>query len=154
MKTKIKVPVYWYNETKLELMQRIVNCRVMPIRLKKRIDAVIQSGLDYELLKLPNSEHKLPLDTLKKWLVNAEMERERLHQYEKDLIDFKEKYEPCRLEKGNLKAAKLDVRLKKQKESDFYDFKYVYLADMVEKYKLSNRQTDSLMNLMSKLNII
>ena len=146
------VPAIYYNEMVNEMARELMRLRSQPLMQQKRIDAVIASGLDYEIM---SNGHQVPLTKLMEFKANAEKDYEQ--NYERKFAEWKKykaTHEPINGLKGDLKAAKNAAQLRKMKTPSFTDTNYNYYHKLITTYFLSNKQSEDLMDFMMDLDII
>ena len=154
VKTKKSVPYKWYTEYCSELARDWWDSKYRPARQQKRIDDVIASGLDYEVMQ-GGAGHswQIPLSQLQGFLADA-LAVDVDAKY-KAWQDFKAKYEGVKGLQGNLRSAKMEAKLKKLKYPNFYDGqKYDFCGSLINRHYLSNKQADELMAYCMKIEIL
>jgi hypothetical protein len=147
---KKKVPYQWYREISVELGRAVLNVRPHIRQLQERIDKVIESGLGYEVHTIGQTVRHIPLEVLQEWLAQAPTYEVQSKRFK----EFKAKHIPVKGLQGNLMAAKWEIRYLVSVGKVRQDFRYTWLHKLADKYYLSNKQIDSLMNEFSKLNLI
>ena len=156
MKQKVKVPAKWYNEYVNDYADGIIQSMAKPSMQQKRIDAVIASGLDYEVMQ-GGAGHSwtIPLAKLYEFLESAKERAATVPKQRAKLAAFKAKYEPVKGLQGNLYEAKKQADKRKQRDPEFNDENnYHYLHFLMNKYKLCNEQTNKLMEHFIKIEVL
>lgn len=154
IKIKKPVPYKWYKECCNEMARSYFEAKMMPSRQQKRIDDVIASGLDYEVMQ-GGAGHswQIPLSKLRQYLADA-LAVDVDAKY-KAWQEFKATHEGIKGLQGNLPAAKMEAELKKLKNPSFDDSnKYDFYGMLINKYYLSDKQSEQLMVFCMKLGIL
>ena len=154
MKNKKPVPATWYNEMVNELARTFMQAKVKPKIQQDRIDAVLASGLDYEVIELNNGHKRhIPLSQLYEFLEDAKkVDVDKLFN---DWQNYKTTHYPVKGWKGDLRAAKIEAELKKTKNPKFSDANnYDFFNSLIHRYYLSDKQSEDLMAHFLKLNIL
>jgi hypothetical protein len=160
MATKIKattvkkVPYKWYKEVCNEMARSIMEAKAAPLRQQKRINAVIASGLDYEVMQ-GGAGHswQIPLSKLYQYLADAKAVD--VDAKIKAWKEFKATHEGVKGIEGNLRAAKMEAELKKLKYPKFDDSnKYDFFGKLINKHYLSNQQANKLMEFCANIGIL
>lgn len=147
---KILVPQTWYKEMANELARNCMDSKLHVIDLQNRIELMKVGTPSAHDVKM-----KITIEQLLSWLEKAENQENARKKYN----EFKAKYTPDKNIKGNLKEAKKEILTLIEKIMTVtsinspYD-PYHLIGVMDEKYFLSNKQIDSLMNFMSKRNLL
>ena len=130
-----------------------ITAKGMVRRQQSRIDAVLASGLDYEVMKGGNGKTwEIPLSKLYEYLEEAKkVDVDKLYN---DWQNYKANHYPVKGLKGDLRAAKIEAELKKLKNPKFYDRKYDYLHTLMNRYQLTENQTNKLMDYFVKIGIL
>jgi sulfite reductase beta subunit-like hemoprotein len=154
VKIKKPVPYQWYKEVCNEMARAYMEARIAPKRQMARITAVVESGLDYEVMH-GGAGHswQIPLSKLRGFLADslAVDVNGLLTAYE----EFKATHEGIKGLNGNLRAAKMEAELKKIKNPSFSDAEiYDYYGTLVNRHYLSNKQSDELMAFCMKIGIL
>lgn len=151
---KKPVPYKWYKECCNEMARDIMESTLRPAMQQKRIDAVIASGLDYEVMQgCAGYSWKIPLSKLQQYLADAKAVD--VNAKIKALQEFKATHEGIKGLGGNLRAAKMESELKKFKNPDFSDAEiYEYFGKLVNRHCLSNKQANELMAFCMKIEIL
>ena len=144
------LPYKYYKEYCGELARAYWDAKYAPQRQQKRIDDVIESGLDYEVMK---SIGQIPLSKLYEFLENAkEVDVDKMKEV---YLNFKNNHIGVKGLVGDLRAAKIEAELKKLKYPKSNDrFYYNFYGDLCERYMLTNNQADKLMSHFLKLEIL
>tara|TARA_R110000782_G_scaffold251014_1_gene338516 strand:- start:445 stop:909 length:465 start_codon:yes stop_codon:yes gene_type:complete len=153
MKTieKIQVPQDYYTEMVEALTRAYSQARTNPAKQKARINAIRQSGKDYEVM---NNGHKVSVEKIQRYY-NEALAID-VDKHEKELADFKEKYEPKLNMYGDLKSAYKDA-VKFRTENEYYndsENNYSLLHDVSHKYYLSEIQMTDLMERLMSLDLL
>jgi hypothetical protein len=143
---KKRVPEKWYKEMSNEYASHVLRAKPHIRQLQDRIKAIKESGLDYEIRKLGSTEHKISIE----FLENALKEAPTYEQQKKRWLDFKSKYEPVKGLEGNLKAAKLETENRILKGKLKFDGYYKQFHEISDKYYLSEKQMNILMDYFYK----
>lgn len=148
------LPYKYYKEVCGELARSYWDARHMPQRQQARIDAVIESGLDYEIMLLSNGNSwEIPLSKLIGFLedakaVNVDKMKEVYNTFKSSHIGIKGLV-------GDLRAAKIEAELKKLKYPNYTDeHHYNLYGQLCERYKLDNKQAEKLMVYFMKIEIL
>jgi hypothetical protein len=153
MKRQIPIPATYFYEYVAEQKIYIEQCKNKPTMQQSRIDSVLASGKDHEIMKMGTTEHKIPLSQLYKFLEDAKAVD--ISKLEKDLADFKKKYQPIKGLLGDLRAAKIEAELKKLKNPDFYDGQhYNFYSNLCMRYWLNDNQSLKLMDYLNEIKIL
>jgi len=144
-----KVPHLWYQEMVNSLARTYMDAKTRPAFQQRRIDAVIASGKDHEVMK---NGFIIPLTELQQFHRDAVKEAKTAPAKRQAWLDFKAKYTPDKNLKGNLTAAKLaaEVAFLKGRKTDY---RYSFLHKLMDRYKLSDKQTTQLMDHFDKIGI-
>lgn len=154
VKTKKPIPYTYFKEVCNEMARGIMEAKIAPSRQQRRIDAVIASGLDYEVMQ-GGAGHswQIPLSKLQQYLADALAVD--VDAKIKAWQEFKGSHEGIKGLQGNLRAAKNEAELKKIKTSSFTDDeKYDYFGALVGRHYLSNKQAEQLMAFCMKIEIL
>ena len=153
MKNKKPVPYTYYNEMCNELARAFMDAKSMPARQQKRIDDVIASGKDHEVMQGGNgTTWQIPLTKLYEYLEQAKAVD--VDAKYKEWQDYKATHEGIKGLKGYLSAAKTEAALKKMKYPDFFDSKYDFYHRLINKHYLSNNESEKLMSYLISINIL
>lgn len=154
VKNKKPIPYKYFNEVCCELARGYFDAKYAPTRQQKRIDEVIASGLDYEVMQGgAGYSWQIPLSQLQGFLADAlavDVDAKL-----KSWQDFKAKHKGVKGLNGNLRAAKIEAELKKTKNPKFSDANvYDYFGTMVNRHYLSNKQSDEFMAYCMEIEIL
>lgn len=154
IKTKKPVPYKWFKEVCNEMARAYMSAKYAPTKQQKRIDAVIASGLDYEVMQ-GGAGHswQIPLSQLQGFLSDAlAVDTDAmLNEYK----EFKASHEGVKGLEGNLKAAKMEAELKKLKYPKFDDSRnYDFFGKLMSKHYLCDNQATKLMEYFHQIEIL
>jgi hypothetical protein len=155
MKTQKPIPPSFYYEYIREQKEAILKTKKMVDLQQKRIAAVKASGLDFEIMKGGNGKTwEIPLTKLEKFKHEAEENLKKVPKMEEDLQKFINKHKPVNGLKGNLEAAIIEANYIKLLRPHFFDSKYNFYHKLIWKHFLTNAQSEKLMEVFVKLNIV
>ena len=147
------LPYKYYKEYCGELARAYFDAKMMPQRQQARIDACLESGLDYEVMQGGNSHSwKIPLSKLYGFLEEAKAVD--VGKIKEVYLNFKNNHIGIKGWVGDLRAAKIEAELKKLKYPNYFDEKYNFYGKLCKRYKLDNKQADNLMGYFVKLEIL
>ena len=147
------LPYKYYKEYCGELARAYWDAKMMPERQQKRIDDVIASGLDYEVMERPNGEGwRILLTELYGYLEKAKaVDIDKMREV---YLNFKNNHIGIKGLVGDLRASKIEAELKKLKYPDYFDSNYNFYGKLCERYNLDNKQAENLMGHFIKLEIL
>ena len=125
----------------------------MPQRQQKRIDTILESGLDYEVMQGGNGHSwQIPLSKLYEFLEEAKSVD--VDKIKETYDNFKNNHTGLKGWIGDLRAAKIEAELKKLKYPNYFDEQYTLYGKLCERYMLDNKQSEKLMAHFLKLEIL
>ena len=147
------LPYKYYKEYCGELARAYFDAKMMPERQQKRIDDVIASGLDYEIMQGGlGHTWKISLSQLIGFLEDAKaVDIDKMREV---YLNFKNNHIGIKGLVGDLRAAKIEAELKKLKYPDYFDSNYNFYSKLCERYNLDNKQAENLMGHFIKLEIL
>lgn len=147
------LPHKYYKEYCGELARVYWNARYNPQRQQDRIDAVIESGLDYEIMQGGNGNSwQIPLSQLYKFLEDAKaVDVDKMKEV---YLNFKNNHIGVKGWVGDLRAAKIETELKKLKYPDYFDKQYDFYSQLCNRYMLDDKQSEKLMSHFIELEIL
>ena len=147
------LPYKYYKEYCGELARGYWDAKMMPQRQQKRIDAVLESGLDYEIMQGGNSHSwQIPLSKLYGFLEDAKaVDVDKMKEV---YLNFKNNHIGIKGWVGDLRAAKIEAELKKLKYPNYFDREYIFYSQLCNRYMLTNKQSEQLMAHFLKLEIL
>jgi hypothetical protein len=147
------LPYKYYREVCGELARAYWDARCRPKMQQDRIDAVLVSGLDYEVMQGGNGHSwKVPLSKLYEFLESAKaVDADRMKEV---YTTFVTTHTGIKGLVGDLRAAKIEAELKKLKYPDYFDGNYNFYGKLCDRYKLDNKQAENLMGHFLKLEIL
>jgi hypothetical protein len=147
------LPQKYYREVCGELGRAYLDAKYRPKMQQDRIDAVIKSGLDYEVMQGGiGYTWKVPLSKLYEFLEDAKaVDADKLKE---NYLYFKNNHIGIKGLVGDLRAAKIEAELKKLKYPTYFDRKYDFYHKLCERYKLNEKQMETLMGYFMKLEIL
>jgi hypothetical protein len=147
------LPYKYYKDCCEGLAKCLMQAKYDPIRQQKRIDTVLESGLDYELMRGGNGHSwEIPLYKLYEFLEEAKaVDVEKIKE---NYLYFKSEYIGIKNWVGDLRAAKIEAELKKLKHPNYFDEKYNFYNSLIERYMLNRVQSEKLMNYFLKIELV
>jgi hypothetical protein len=147
------LPYKYYREVCGELARAYWDAKYTPQRQQARIDAVIESGLDYEVMQGGlGHTWEIPLSQLIGFLEDAKaVDADKMKEV---YLNFKNSHLGVKGLIGDLRAAKIESELKKLKYPNYFDGNYNFYGKLCERYKLDNKQAENLMGHFIKLEIL
>ena len=145
------LPYKYYKEFCEELARDYLNAKHAPQRQQARINAVLESGLDYEPTNIGYNK-KIMLSELYRFLEEAKaVDVDKMKEV---YLNFKNNHIGIKGWVGDLRAAKIEAELRKLKYRNYFDSRYTLYGQLCERYMLNNRQADKLMSYFIKLEIL
>lgn len=155
LKTKLMkpLPYKYYKEYCGELAKAYLDAKMLPQRQQKRIDDVLASGLDYEVMQGGNGNSwQIHISKLYEFLKQAKsVDTDKIKEV---YLNFKNNHTGIKGWVGDLKAAKIEAELKKLKSPEYFDSKYDFYSQLCNRYILNNKQSEQLMKHFLKLEIL
>lgn len=147
------LPYKYYKEYCGELARAYFDAKMMPQRQQARIDACLESGLDYEVMQGGNSHSwKIPLSKLYGFLEEAKaVDVDKIKEV---YTTFVTTHTGVKEWVGDLRAAKIETELKKLKYPNYFDKEYNLYSQLCNRYMLTNAQAEKLMAHFLKLEIL
>ena len=147
------LPYKYYKEYCGELARAYFDAKMMPQRQQKRIDAILESGLDYEVMERPNGEGwRILLTELYGYLEKAKaVDIDKMREV---YLNFKNNHIGIKGLVGDLRAAKIEAELKKLKYPNYFDEQYTLYGKLCERYMLDNKQSEKLMAHFLKIELL
>ena len=147
------LPYKYYKEYCGELARAYWDAKMMPQRQQKRIDAVLESGLDYEIMQGGNGySWQIPLSKLYGFLEDAKaVDVDKMKEV---YLNFKNNHIGIKGWVGDLRAAKIEAELKKLKYPNYFDEQYTLYGKLCERYMLDNKQSEKLMAHFLKIELL
>lgn len=147
------LPYKYYKECCGELARAYWDAKYAPQRQQKRIDAVLASGLDYEVMQHSNGNScQIPLSKLYEFLKDVKaIDADKMKEV---YLEFKDNHIGIKGWVGDLRASKIEAELKKLKHPNYFDTDYNFYGSLCKRYMLNDKQSEKLMAHFLKLEIL
>ena len=147
------LPYKYYKEYCGELGRAYWDAKYAPQRQQKRIDDVLASGLDYEVMQGGNGHSwQIPLSELYKFLEDAKaVDADKMKEV---YLEFKDNHIGIKDWVGDLRASKIEAELKKLKYPNYFDTDYNFYGSLCKRYMLNDKQSEQLMSYFIKLEML
>lgn len=147
------LPYKYYKEYCGELARAYLNAKYAVQRQQQRIDDVLASGLDYEVMKGGNGHSwQIPLSKLIGFLEDAKaVDVDKIKEV---YTTFVTTHTGVKDWVGDLRAAKIEAELKKLKYPKYCDLKYNFYSQLCNRYMLTNKQSEELMAHFFKIELL
>lgn len=147
------LPQKYYKEVCQELGRAYFDAKMMPQRQQKRIDDVLASGLDYEVMQCGNG-HTWQISLSKLYEFLKDVKAIDVDKMKGAYLEFKDNHVGIKGWVGDLRASKIEAELKKLKHPNYFDTDYNFYGSLCKRYMLNDKQSEKLMAHFLKLEIL
>ncbi len=147
------LPYKYYKEYCGELARAYYEAKMRPQRQQKRIDDVLESGLDYEIMQGGNG-HSWQISLPKLYGFLEDAKAVDVDKMKEAYLNFKNNHIGIKGWVGDLRAAKIEAELKKLKYPNYFDGQYNFYSQLCNRHMLTNKQSEQLMAHFLKLEIL